>query len=41
VELLKKGELNIGRVLFKNIFTIKPDMMKFCNPKELGQKELF
>jgi len=39
--LLKKGELNIGRVLFKNIFQIKPDMMKFLNPEEMGQKELF
>lgn len=40
-ELLKKGELNIGRVLYKNIFQIKPDVMKLCNPGDLEQKELF
>jgi hemoglobin-like flavoprotein len=40
-ELLKKGELNIGRVLFKNIFTIQPRLVKLFNPEDLSQAELF
>jgi hypothetical protein len=40
IELLKKGELNIGRVFYKNIFQIKPDLMKLYNPKDMDQKSL-
>ena len=40
-ELLKKGELNIGRVLYKNIFQIQPTIMNLCNPTGLEQTELF
>jgi len=40
-ELLKKGELNIGRVLFKNIFQIQPTIMKLINPEYMDQSELF
>ena len=40
-ELLKKGELNIGRVFAKNIFQIQPNIMKMYNPENKEQKELF
>ena len=40
-ELLKKGELNIGRVLFKNIFQIQPNIMNLINPENMDQTELF
>jgi hemoglobin-like flavoprotein len=39
--LLTKGEQKIGRVLFKNIFQLKPSIMKMFNPFCNEEKELF
>lgn len=33
-ELLKKGELNIGKVLIRNLFQIKPETMKLFTSEE-------
>ena len=39
--MLTKGEEKIGRVLFKNIFQLKPSLMNMFNPLNKEEKELF